>query len=242
MLRCFFILALVFLASRADSAPLAPKPGTYLRAHESGALTIQRTEEGKLTFELLSIGGNGHICSFSGFIQGSTGTVDDEPESSCQISLVQDGTTLAVYPLNKESEDACRERCGMRASFEGNYRIPSALCSKAGQQARRGEFSGHYNAHRYAQAEKLLDDLLARCSDFMHEVEIDRIRNDIALSQFHQGRHSQCLATLSATRAGQVKNQDELGLPPLDFDIYIATAKSTWFNQALCNKALKAKR
>jgi len=79
----------------------------------------------------------------------------------------------------------------------------------------------------------------------MNWIEIDEIRNDLALAQYHNGEFQQCLITLNETLATKVKNEDELKegkdgfyLPPCDFDNYIHVAKSTWFNKALCTKGI----
>ena len=83
----------------------------------------------------------------------------------------------------------------------------------------------------------------------MNWIEIDQVRNDLALSQYHNGEYSQCVETLNATIAGKVKDEAELKggnnssvyLPPCDFDNYINVAISTWFNKAMCVKALTRK-
>jgi hypothetical protein len=78
----------------------------------------------------------------------------------------------------------------------------------------------------------------------MNWIEIDQVRNDLALAQYHSGEFQQCLTTLNDTLAGTVKDEVELKsgngnvyLPPCDFDNYIGVAKATWFNKALCTKA-----
>lgn len=78
----------------------------------------------------------------------------------------------------------------------------------------------------------------------MNWIEIDQIRNDLALSQYHNRESSQCLETLNATLAAEFKDEEELKaggprvyLPPCDFDNYICEAKATRFNKALCTKA-----
>lgn len=79
----------------------------------------------------------------------------------------------------------------------------------------------------------------------MNWIEIDQVRNDLALAQYHSGEFQQCLITLSNTLAGTVKDEDELragngnvSLSPCDFDNYIGVAKATWFNKSLCAKAM----
>jgi hypothetical protein len=80
-------------------------------------------------------------------------------------------------------------------------------------------------------------------------IEVDTVRNDLALSQYHSGDFAQCLSTLNETYAGKAKDEEGLRsgdsgvyLPPCDFDNYIDVAKSTWYNTGLCTKALLKKR
>jgi hypothetical protein len=78
----------------------------------------------------------------------------------------------------------------------------------------------------------------------MHWIEIDKVRNDIALSQYNSGNFDQCIDTLNETLVRNVKSEEELKagnsdvyLPPCDLDNYIEIARSTWYNKALCTKA-----
>ena len=101
----------------------------------------------------------------------------------------------------------------------------------------------------FSEAANKLQALTEQCRPFMNRIEIDQVRNDLALAQYHNGNFSQCLQTLNATLAADVKDEDELKsgkgniyLPPCDFDNYINVAKSTWFNKALCTKAVSRGR
>jgi hypothetical protein len=110
------------------------------------------------------------------------------------------------------TEATCRDYCGRRASFDGKYRIPPASCTASGRQAQRDKFLLLYRAHRYAEAENVLGTLTSQCTDFMNWIEIDQVRNDRALSQYHNGEYSQCVETLNTTIAGQAKDVTELSL------------------------------
>jgi len=106
-----------------------------------------------------------------------------------------------------------------------------------------------YRARRFGPATDTLQGLISRCETFMGWIEIDQVRNDLALAQYHNGETQQCLATLNTTLAAKVKDEEELRagnggvyLPPVDFDNYIDVAKSTWFNKALCTKAMVKRR
>lgn len=250
MLRHFLHLAFFISAS---ATTLAEQPdirtGQYVRDRDSGTLTIRSDGQNRLTFEIESIGGNCHLCGVSGVISGAIGRSDswaaDEGDSKCEIYFSVDHSALVVRPISEE----CRAYCGMRAGFDGTYRIPPAACTSVGRQRLRDSFLSLYRSRRYAQATGTLQKLITQCETFMGWIEMDQVRNDLALAQHHNGEIQQCLATLNTTLAAKVKDEEELKagnggiyLPPCDFDNYIDIAKSTWFNKALCTKAMLKRR
>lgn len=246
MLRYILPLAFVVVATSAtDAAPPEIRPGQYVRNGDTGTLTIRRGEQNKLTFEIESIGANCHSCSVSGVIRGNIGRADswaaDGGDSKCIISFSADRSKVVIEPTVQEE---CRAYCGARADFEGSYALPPAACTRAGRQAQRDRSLALYRSRRYSQAASTLQTLITQCGEVMNWIEIDQVRNDLALSQYHNGEISQCLETLNATLAAKFKDEEELKaggphvyLPPCDFDNYIGAAKATWFNKALCTKA-----
>lgn len=245
MLR--YILYFAFLVAAAESAGAAPEvhPGHYVRDHDSGTLTIRKDEQNRRIFEIESVGANCHSCTVSGSIRGTVGHADswaaDESESKCNISFSGDRSALVVRPITQEE---CRAYCGMRAGFDGSYRVPPTTCTNAGRQMVRDKFLRLYRSRRFSQATEILHGLIAQCENFMNWIEMDDVRNDLALAQYHNGEFEQCLATLNSTLAAGVNDEEELKagsrgfyLPPCDFDNYIDVAKSTWYNKALCTKA-----
>lgn len=217
-----------------------PKPGTYILDGNLGTLDIRRDQNNKLVFEILSIGGNGHICKPSGTIVGTLGRTDyDDPELRCDIAFEADGSAVTVRPLTEES---CRTDCGVRASFEGIYRAPPANCEPSAREAQREKSLALHRAGKYTEAVTTVKGLVAQCERFMSWIEIDELRNDLALSHYHQGQYAQCIATIDETTAGRLQDEQELrGLTPFDFDNYILIAKATWLNKELCVKAMKGK-
>lgn len=233
-------IAFALAVGGVSAAPQTPQPGMYVRENASGTLTIRWTEQNALTFEISSIGGNCHSCEVSGVIRGGVGSTADAGEEKCEISFLAKGSAVAVNPITQE---ACREYCGARAGFDGTYTIPPASCTDTGMQARRDQFMRLYRAHKYPDAIRTLQSLVSECEKFMDWIELDKVRNDLAISQYHNGESAQCLQTLNATLAGGVKDEEELKsgakgiyLPPCDFDNYIDVAKSTWYNKSLCSK------
>lgn len=246
MLRYILVLVHIVVAiSSAQAASLNMRPGEYVRERDSGTLTIRRNDQNRLTFEIEAMGGNCHSCSVSGELRGSIGHADswaaDGSDSKCFISFSARRGTVVVTPTTQEE---CRFYCGARAGFEGSYSIPPSACTSAGRQALRERSLALYRSRHYSQAVSTLQGLIAQCAEYMNWIEIDQVRNDLALSQYRNGEHVQCLATLNSTLAAKFANEEELKaggsnvyLPPCDFDNYVIVAKATWFNRALCTKA-----
>lgn len=234
----FVFCALLPLWLAGAQAADAVRPGEYVLSGDRGLLKVQQ-RGGKTLFAIESVGGNCHVCGLSGRLTGTTAqTVDEDPadaDMACRIRLAPspDGRQVSVEPLTAE---ACRQYCGARAAFDGVYRKPQALCTKPGQRKARKRFIRHYRAKQFAQAVTVLRPVIDQCGDFIDWVEIDRVRNDLALAYFHSGNKQQCFATLRQTRAFDQTDEEALreSLPPCDFDNYVATAQATWHNMRLC--------
>jgi len=242
-----YLLPLVFLIvtiSPAAAESTEIKPGKYVSEGDTGLLTIQKNKKNELRFEIGSVGANCHSCSVSGVIIKGVGHADSEDaDGKCLISFSAQKSTIVVEPTTMEE---CRYHCGARAYFGGSYTIPPATCTKTGRQAQRDRFLTLYRSRQYSQAASTLEALITQCREFMHWIEIDQVRSDLALSQYHNREVSQCLETLNATVAAKFENKEELEtgkegvdvfLGPCDVDSYIKTAKTIWFNKALCTKA-----
>lgn len=238
---------MIALAAVAHAAPGEILPGDYVLHGDSGTLKIRAGKPGRLRFEIETLGGNCHSCEMKGGIADNVGRadnwIDDGSDSNCRISFQADGGAITVQPI---SEKECRPYCGNRASIDGTYYVPPTACTRAGRKASRGQFLRSYRAHRYTEAAATLQKMMAQCEKFMSWIELDQLRNDLALAQHHGGDSRQCLATLDATLASKVRNEKELEagigniyLPPCDFEHYLPVAKATWFNQALCGKATR---
>jgi len=240
-------LALLFVFVTAGAVPPKPTPGNYILNHYNGTLRIQRDGLDQSHFKIETVGANCHTCDVSGMIQNGVGRSDPaDGGEQCRIAFASHGASIEVTPV---TEEACRGYCGARASFNGTYSIPPAACTNDAQQAVRDKSLRLYRAHRYAEAANLLRTLTMQCSNFINWIETDRIRNDLALAEFRDGQPAQCLATLNQTVAGNAKDLEDLKsgngnvfLPPCDYDNYLEVAKSTFFNKALCTKALANQR
>ena len=179
----------MFAASAsAEAAPTEILPGEYVRDGGSGTLTIRKDEQNRRIFEIESIGGNCHSCGVSGEIRGATGHVDswarDGSDSKCEISFSAGRSAVDVSPI---SQDGCRAYCGARAGFDGTYRVPSATCTSAGRRAQRDQSLRLYRSRRFSDAANKLQALTEQCRSFMSWIEMDQVRNDLALAQYHNG-------------------------------------------------------
>lgn len=221
-------------AYAADSA----RPGEYVLSGDSGRLKVEQVD-GNTVFAISTVGGNCHTCDLSGQVIGTTAKTVEEgasaEESACQIRMTPstDGKQVTVVPL---TEEPCRQYCGMRAGFDGVYRQPQPMCTRLAQRKSRETFIGNYRAKKFEQAVAVLRPMLEQCSEFLGWIEIDRVRNDLALAYFHSGNTQQCVETLRQTNAFSYADEEALrhGLPPCDFDNYISTAQATWHNMRLC--------
>lgn len=239
MPRRFLLLFLALFLVSAKAAD--PRPGKYVLDQDIGTLDVRRDAQGKLVFDIQSVGSDCHICQVSGVILHGVGSTDDTPPYRCDISFEGNGQTLEVRTITSE---ACGQHCGVGVSFEGKYRLPPPRCTPASRKTRNEEFLRLYRAHHYAEAAAMLEALASECGEFIGWIEIDQLRNDLALAQYHSGHSAQCVATLGKTIAGDVKDEEGLKrtLRPCDHTNYIEVAKSIWFNKKMCAKALKRKR
>lgn len=214
--------------------------GTYVREYNSGSLVIKNTKNGP-EFHIESVGSNCHSCSVAGIIKEGIGYTEpgNPDDSNCRISFKGDSSSVNVEPTLSE---ACRQYCGMRAYFNGIYKALPPACTVKSLQARRNKYLTLYKKRQFSEAVIAIESLLKQCaSTFMDDVQTDRIRNDLALTQYHSGDPLACQKTLSLTRASDFEDEAALRsqLPPCDFDNYISVAKATWHNQALCEKPAK---
>lgn len=228
------LIALGFSASTlAMAAGPAVEPGEYvyiLGGSASGALTVKGN-----SFNITTIGGNCHTCAVEGTLKGRIGV--DKDEGKCHITM--SGNKDALKLDSSATADACRDFCGMRAMFDGDYRRAPAACTDRQRQARVGQAHKQYAAKNYDAARTTLHALLSDCDAFMDWIERDKARSDLAVTEYHRGDNAQCLAVLSDTVAVRMQKDDSMGLPPCDADNYASTSKAILYNQGLCKAPAK---
>ncbi|MCS3810186.1 hypothetical protein [Xanthomonas sp. 4461] len=219
-----------------------PAPGQYSTKHGWGSLQVS-DKGGARHFEILAVGANGHSCSLEGTLQGDKAEVSDVGDAPCKLSFkpVAGGFSIAAL-----TQDSCRNYCGMRARFEGDYLQLPAGCTFASSNRRREAYLRDYRGKRYAEALAGMQAFTGECGEFLNWLDRDRLANDRALTLLRLNRPQECLKALDQTMAGRSRDeasfQAELDknstmLPPSDWDAYLPIAKSTWFNRKLCEAA-----
>lgn len=217
---CFF-----FFSSIASSSVL---DGTYIGAGSESEVVIETEPEGEQRF-LMNIISGGHVCmDVAGTIKGDQGFVDDEEElGQCALTFRQSSHILNV---SVDTYEECRLYCGMRATLEGTFRIPPQSCTLNAIAAQRSEFKKLYDQKEYKYAENILNRVLNQCDFYLDFVQRDSIRNDLALTLYHQDEPELCIEVLSST----VALDQNVYLPPMEQDAYADTESAIRFNWGLC--------
>lgn len=213
--------------------------GNYYRQGGGGLLVIKKHQSGSSYFSIETTGGNAHTCSLEGIATNWTANLPGlSSRDRCTIKFLKNKDGIEVLSDERESHTACRDFCGMRAMFNGLYIKPSHGCTTNERSKKRGQFDKLYRAKSYTQAASIIKDTIEHCSNIMDWLELDRARNDYAITLYHLGRKDECLTTLRLTRAYELSGVDELreSYPPTDFDNYVSIAKSTWHNTKICSQ------
>jgi len=215
----------------------AIQPGEYKRERGSGTLTITSAGNGTKEFRISTIGSAAHMCELEGTISGNIGKQrGGEPgDPECLVAFTQQGNKIEV---DTPTLDVCSESCGARATFYGSYYLPPPACKPAAIRKTKDEFLKQYKARNYAQAYDTLNEWFGKCEHLMFWVDVDRTRNDLALTQYHMNQPGACMATLANTYAARKKSIEDvqLGLPNVEFEAYVSTARATFHNLKLCGK------
>ena len=214
--------------------------GEYITELGWGVLTISHS--GQTThFSLQAMGPNAHVCGLGGDIQGDRAILATEdpftnsPGPSCVVTFQVNAEGIAVS--DDLDQEACRYFCGMRAHFEGEYLRPEAGCTGEERRSTRERFRQLYASKSYAAAADTLETLLARCAKTLNQ-EAGWIQNDLAVTQYHLGRLSDCQKSLASLAEDAAKTDEELrqAFLPSDFDAYFPILQATRHNLRLCSQ------
>lgn len=232
-------LMLSLTAGAQPAKPAAPAQtvptGTFITEQSWGTLTIKR-QGAKLLFNLSAVGANAHTCDLEGEIRGLKADLTEQGEKEgCIVSFKPGADRIAV---SASENGLCRNFCGMRADFEGEYFQAPAQCLVDSVEKARAQFRKLYDRKQYAEARSLLEGSLKQCTKFIGPVTTAWIRNDLSVAMHKQGDRKACLDILSPLAADAAKKDAELRdeMPPTDADIYMPVMRATRTNLKLCNQ------
>ncbi|WP_235872735.1 hypothetical protein [Pseudoxanthomonas winnipegensis] len=220
--------------AKAEAGP-ALVPGHYVTEKGWGHLDIVPSDRG-LRFALETVTGE-DICSLQGEIAGDRGTAAPERgEAPCVVRFKASvGGGIGVAPVTATQ---CKTFCGYNGGFEGQYLSVPDTCSDAGLNAARQQFKNLYEAKQYKQALEVLSPVFAKCLPTLTWEQEGELRNDLAITQHHNGMDRQCLATLAPYAEDAAKDDDAVmdAWPPALVDRYLGIVRSARTNLHLCQK------
>ncbi|AXQ28704.1 hypothetical protein D0B54_08430 [Solimonas sp. K1W22B-7] len=239
-LRIFAFLALCLLSLTAAADSL--RPGKYILLEGWGSLTLGADKGKGQPVAIETTGANAHVCELKGNLRKGVVVPTNPPSRPCTISIKAKGDDIELQPSNFDPE-ACNYYCGARATYDGTYRLPPPSCERKQLRQRQDLFLKQYRTKTYDQAHATLSSLIAECGVFYNWIDQDKLRNDLAITEYHLGRYQDCLKTLEPNTGTAHPDMESLQeLPPADFDMFSTIAPATWKNRALCEKGLKAKK
>ena len=210
----------------AGAQTATPPVGEYLYEGGAGTLTVKHGGH----FSISTVGSNAHVCDFGGTIVQGKAKLNG---GACVVTFT---AAPGQFVVATNGSDACRENCGMRAWFEGNYIQPAPACTTAGVAASRKAFKRQYDAKDYAAAQATLAPVLTGCDRTLFWITRDWLRNDLALAQLRAGDRAACLKTLQPLLedAGKTDETIKGDYPPADGDMYLPVIRATRTNVKLC--------
>lgn len=227
----------IFLVCLLGAGPVhaaGPSPGHYLAEGGRGDLEIKPAGDKSLRFRLTATGENGHGCDLRGTIKDGRAVLPTGNEGKA-CTVVFSAAPGSVHVESIDNSGACRDFCGARAWFDGTY-LFAARCTRAAKSAARQRFGALYRAGSYARALAELAPVLDECRTVLHWMDAARLRNDIAITQYHLGQLSECRNTLAPVLEYAEGGERQLrnALPPADFERFLPVAKAAWHNASLC--------
>jgi len=238
LLSSMLFISLLAIPFHSHAQNKAIQPGEYISEGGWGNLTVTRNKQGGLSFEISSMGANGHTCNLSGDIRNGRAVLEGSEESKpCIVTFKPSGNGLNVT----DNDGACSYFCGVRAGFTNLYIKPQPACKPAAIQKTRDEFKKLYDRKAYSQARAKLEPVLKNCSELIHWTDMGWIQNDLAITLYKLGDYAGCRNTLRTLKEDAGKTDDELReqYPPADADIAIPIAKATRTNLRLCTSGKK---
>jgi len=217
----------VLTFAAATAAAQSISPGTYVTEGGWGTLIVHK--DGR--FRIQSIGTNGHSCDVEAVLKGMKATTSE----GCSILFERSLDRVSVSP-DARTEEACRNHCGMRAGFSGDYFAEVSVCRAQPVNQDRSRFAGLYRERKYREAVEVLGTLLNRCGRFLYWQSDAEVRNDLAVAYHHLHDDAACVGVLSPLRRTFVEDErvTARAFAPSDADWGEQMVKTTRFNWKAC--------
>ncbi|WP_431113076.1 hypothetical protein [Variovorax paradoxus] len=223
----FVIMLLPLLSTGpANAQPANPPAGDYI--YEGGAGSLRIKSDGH--FDISTIGANAHSCALEGTIVRGKAKLE---HGDCVVSFSFKGGNVEV---GNNGSQACRENCGMRASFAGTYIKPTPACTAKAVATARRTFKRQYDTKDYVAAQATLAPVLGDCDKTIDWITKGWILNDLALAQLRGGDRTACLKTLQPLAEGADKTDDGIkgSYPPADAEVFLPVVRAARTNLKLC--------
>ena len=219
------------LATAADTLA----PGEYRTQDGAARLHIEAHTAQGSAFRLSAQGANDSACDIEGKAQGLAAHIAIANNPSCELRFAP---RQGGYEVSSPSGDACRYFCGSRAGYAYEYLPLPSACTDEAVRTTRARFDQLFQSKAYPVAAPVLTQLLKNCGNWMDWPSMARVRNDLAITQYHLSQKAACRQTLAPVLKVVKTNPTamQLALPPAEFQNYQPIAKATWFNQKLCTR------
>jgi hypothetical protein len=195
MYKSFWLTCLLVVGAHAQTIP----PGAY-QMGGYGWLNISPVDEqGYQKFDISTFGANAHICDLDGRIRKGLAQLDynsKHPEDRCDIRFTTPKRGVVEVVPVAEYHGGCRNYCGMRASFDGEYALPPKKCSTVQFKTITKQFSQKYKSRDYKGAANLLEMIYPACESWLFFTDRIDIRNDLAITYHHLRRPADCIRIL----------------------------------------------
>lgn len=229
------VLTSLFCLLSGSSISLQAKTlaaGTYLTEGGWGELRIGKARQGRQDFSINTATASGNLCDLSGIIRNHQARLGDDGRGMlCQVHFIE---TPEGIKVDSNQVSNCDDFCGLNAYFERVYLKTEPLCLKPNPI--RQKFRQLYEQKQYQEAVASLTPLLERCGNLMNPLDLNWIRNDLAISFYHLKRRDACLSSLNPLAQDAARSDDDLRneLPVLIQEPYLRIIKATRTNQKLC--------
>lgn len=221
--------------AQAGGAATPLPTGTFITEKSWGTLEI-RQDGAKTLFSLSAFGGNAHTCELEGEIRGRVADLTEPGEKEgCKVTFTPQADRVSV---KGSANGLCRNFCGVRADFEGDYHRAPQQCLADNVDKSRAQFRKLYDRKQHAEARQLHESTLKACGRFIGPVTQAWLRNDLAVALHKLGERKACLDAL-APLAGDAERKDSAlreSLPPTDAENYLPAVRAARHNLKLCRQ------